>query len=222
VNDSAMSVALTLAVLLCLGSGMAVNDPYCELDELKERLNRTDPTDTADDAQLMAMILAASRQIDAQTGDFFYAITAGTFTLSADDTGFISTPPLRAVTSLATDDGTRAYLTAWASTDYDLEPENASVWGKPYTGIRTTPNGRYTFPTGAKSVRIVGDWGWAAVPAAIKEATLILASRLLKRTDAPLGVLAVVPDAPGVQLRANDPDVTTLIAPFRRFGVGVI
>jgi hypothetical protein len=201
---------------------MAVFDPYCELDELKERLGRTDPTDTVDDVQLTAMILAASRQIDGMTGDFFYAITAGTFTLSTDETGFLATPPLRAVTSLATDDGTRTYLTTWSATDYDLEPENASVWGKPYTGIRTAPQGRYTFPRGAKSVRIVGDWGWAAVPAAIKEATLILSQRLLKRTDSPLGILAVVPDAPGVPLRANDPDVMALLQPYRRFRMAVV
>lgn len=197
---------------------------YATLGELQARLDEDGLASTsARDANLERALESASRQIDGMTGDFFYPLAAATYTLSTDDTGFLSVPSLRTITSLATDDnGNRTYTTTWAATDYDLEPENATIYGRPYTGIRLAPNGRYTFPRLARSVRIVGDWGWATVPGAIKEACLILASRLYTRKDAPFGIAGAQGVGELTLISKQDPDVVNLIQPFRRFRVGVV
>lgn len=191
---------------------------YATLAELKVRLEN-DADEPAQDDALDRVLLAASRTIDGLTSDIFYPLTAATLTLDADDSGtLVLAPSLRSVTSIATDDnGTRTYATVWAPTDYDLEPANAVLYGQPYTALRLPPNGRYQFPRGRRTVRIVGDWGWASVPTPVREACLVLAHRLVKRPDAALGVVAATTiDGAAIPLRAGDPDVAALLAPYRR------
>lgn len=193
---------------------------YCTLSDLKIRLELTADDPALDDV-LDGAIAAASRQIDGMTGDLFYPLVGATFVFDAADADFLAlAPSLRTVTSLATDaDGDRVYETEWAATDYDPEPGNAPVFGRPYTSLSPAPGGRYAFPRHRRGVRIVGDWGWAAVPDAIRQATLILAHKLVKRADSPLGILATAPDAPGTPVRAGDADAWALLAPYRRLSV---
>lgn len=195
-----------------------LNDPYCELDDLKARIAITD---AGDDAALTACILAASRQIDGLTNRVFYQLPATTRTYTAECGDELTVDDLVSATTLKTDtNGDRTYGTTWLTTDYDLIPDNAAANNMPYTRIVLSPKSTQWFPTFRRGVQITGTWGWPAVPDAIAEACLILAQRLFKRPDAPLGVLAATtPDGLGIPLRGNDPDVEALIAPYRRFAL---
>jgi hypothetical protein len=85
----------------------------------------------------------------------------------------------------------------------------------PYTGIRAVND--YTWPVVDQQAlcRITAVWGWAAVPTAIKQATIIQSSRLFKRLDSPLGVLGMG-DLGQIRVsRYLDPDVEQLAMPFR-------
>lgn len=195
---------------------MSITNGYATLAEIKARLGI--PTaDTADDTVLEAVIEAASRAIDNETGRVFYATTATKY-FRADDGDLLFIPDLLSVTTLKTDsDGDRTYETTWATTDYDLEPYNDA----PYTRIRLTPSGRYSFPTHAKGVEIAGSWGYNATgsyPDAINEACLILASRLFKRKDAPFGVAGTA-EMGQLRIGKTDPDVAGLLYPYRHFEV---
>ncbi len=196
---------------------MSITNGYTTLATFKARL---DHLGSHDDAMLEQLIEAASRQIDGLCGRSFYQQTAQTRTFTPEMGDLVWVDDLVSVTSLATDeDGSRTYATTWASTDYDLGPENAVAHGTPYTVIETTLNGRYRFPFGRRTVQITGTWGWPAVPDAIEEATLLQAGRLFKRKDAPFGIAGSA-DAGQLQtLPGMDPDVKKLVEPYRRLAV---
>jgi hypothetical protein len=112
------------------------------------------------------------------------------------------------------DDGT--YETTWAAADYQLEPLNGRENGVavPYCRIRAVRS-RW-FPDNFRpAVQVTAAWGWAAVPAAVKEATLIKAARLFHRKDSPQGV-AGFNEFGVVRLASNDSDIKDLLTPFRR------
>lgn len=194
---------------------MAITNGYATLAELKARLGITD---TPDDAVLEAVIEAASRAIDGETGRVFYAATATRY-FTAEDSELLFVDDLLSVTTLKTDlDGDRTYETTWAATDYDLEPYNST----PYTRIQIAPRGTRTFPTGRRGVEIAGSWGYAATaPDAINEACLLMAARLFKRKDAVFGVL-MNPEFGTARLPQVDQDVKLLIRPFVRMNLGAV
>ena len=86
--------------------------------------------------------------------------------------------------------GDGSFSNTWTmNTDFVLEPLNAAANGYPYERIRVHPLSSYAFPNYPYSVQIVGTWGWAAVPAAIKAATTLLAARFFRRPrEAAFGV----------------------------------
>ncbi len=194
---------------------MAIVNGYATLAELKVRVGITD---TGDDAVLEAVIEAASRAIDGETGRVFYAATATRY-FTAEDSELLFVDDLLSVTTLKADeDGDRTYETAWAVTDYDLEPYNST----PYTRIQIAPKGTRTFPTGRRGVEIAGSWGYAATaPDAINEACLLMAARLFKRKGAPFGVL-MNPDLGTARIPQIDPDVKLLLKPFVRLSIGAV
>lgn len=190
---------------------------YATVAQLKTRLGISD---TTDDTTLGMILSGVCRAIDTHCGQRFWRdATATTRYYTAehdDDTLFIE--PLVSVTSIATDtayDGT--YATTWATTDYRLMPVNAAADGWPYTWIQTKPYGAYDFLRHEAGVKIVGIFGWPAVPDAVAEAALLWSERLYKRKDAPFGVLAF-PEAGEMRLLEKmDPDVVTLLKPYVRF-----
>ena len=140
--------------------------------------------------------------------------------LKTTDTEYLGTGDIISITSLQTDeDGDRAYEKTWATTDYDFLPYNASLDSKPYTELQITPNGDYAFPSGAKSVKITGKWGYSAVPDAINEACLLQTFRLFKRKDAPFGVVGSAELGQLQVIPKLDPDVKLLLDPYRKFDV---
>ena len=121
------------------------------------------------------------------------------------------------ITTLKTASDGTSFDTTWSTADYQLEPLNGRAGGivTPFTQIRAVDD--LLFPTygGEATVQIVGTFGWSAVPIAIKQAVLMLAQRQFKRYDSPLGV-AGVGDLGVIRVSRIDPDVQSLVSPFRK------
>ncbi len=107
-------------------------------------------------------------------------------------------------------------ITGEPITGYLPAPVNAVTQGRPWTKL-LLPQGM-AVPTGAQ-VRVTGRFGWAAVPLAIKLATMIQASRLFARWHAPFGV-AGNPEVGQLRLLERlDVDLVTSVAPTAECGV---
>ena len=201
---------------------MAISNGYATLSDVKAAL-RIPGADTQDDSLLEISIEAASRQIDGFCERIFTQSTAtriyrptDVFTVDIDD--------LQTLTFLKTDsDGSGVFSTTWSATDYQLNPLNGISGGirSPYTQIRAV--GEYLFPiyepqnvnANEASVQIAGVWGFATIPTAIKQATIILSMRQFKRYDSPTGVMGFG-DLGVMRVGAVDPDISALLMPFRR------
>lgn len=181
----------------------------------------TDVTDVEDDAKLESMVEAISRALDDETGRrFFTTANDETRYYAATDTDVLFCPDdIISITTLKTDDsGQRTYATTWAATDYDLEPANAALDGRPYTRLRITPQGHYSFPILRKGVQLVGKFGYTTCPKRITEACLLLAEKLYYRKDAVFGVLSS-PLGELKQIMKEDAEVRLLLAGFQRLEV---
>jgi hypothetical protein len=194
---------------------LSITNGYCTAEDLRQRLGITD----TDDEQIFENVIeAVSRSIDNYCRRRFYA-TSETRVYTARCETYIRVDDLLTVTTLKTDaTGDRVYETTWATTDYDLDPANASLDGRPYTKVCVSPLGRYRFPTShTRGVQIVGSFGYASTtPDVVNEACLIQAARIFRRKDSPFGV-AGTPEFGQLRLLSRlDPDVELLVAPLRR------
>jgi len=193
---------------------LAIIDGYTSLANLKRNLNITD---TVDDVLLELCIETASRSIDNLTERIFYRTTTtriytprDNFNVEIDDLDSLTT--LKTSTNI---DG--VFDQTWKATDLQLEPLNKIAGGipSPYTLIRAV--GDYWIPTGMEeaTVQVTGTFGWATIPKAIEQATLLQSARYFKRADSPMGVAGF--DAMGVvRLSRIDPDIATLLDPYVR------
>lgn len=202
---------------------MPIVDGYTNLTSLKNRLGIDGSTPELDPI-LEQVIEAASRMIDGVTNRTFYQRSAQARVFDAEESWMLDIDDLMSVTTLATDEnGDRVYEITWATTDYDLGPTNAALYGKPYTRITLTPNGTHMFPTLSRAVQITGTWGWPAVPDAVEEACLITAHRYYTRKNAPYGVTGSVElGQQSLVIPSMDPDVKALLAPYKRIGLVTI
>jgi hypothetical protein len=195
---------------------------YASLAELRA-YSGISPGDTADDATLQIALDAAQEQIDSWTGNTFEADASPTTrTYVADSSGYVSVAPISTTTGLVVktdDNGDGTFETTWTlGTHYRLEPINAAAEGKAWTrivGLGTRYFPRHAYYPG---VEVTARFGWVgAVPAAIKQATLLQASRLHERRGAPFGVAGSPELGSEVRLLARlDPDVEALVRPYRR------
>lgn len=195
--------------------------PYATLAELKGYVGITD---TADDVTLQLALDAAALQVDQFCDRTFAADASPTVRYySPTDPGRLDIDPISTLTGLivATDEnGDGTYETTWTiNTDYRVEPVNAGAAGQPWTwltalGTRWFPRLQYR-----PGVSVTARFGWpgGVAPAAVKQATLLQASRLWKRKDAPFGVAGSVEFGSELRLLAKlDPDVESLLRPYRR------
>jgi hypothetical protein len=172
-------------------------------------------TDNVDDALLQANINAACATIDEICRRSFSADTLATARqfhpashaiVRIDD---VSTLNGFVVKIDNDDDG----LFEEIVTSYSVEPANALAKSYPLTRLVATD---VYWPIGIRpSVEITAKWGWPAVPEPVKSAAMILAGRLFKRGDSLLGV-AGMGDLGAIMLRAVDPDVDRMLAPYVR------
>jgi hypothetical protein len=193
---------------------MAITNGYATLQEVKNSLRITD---NIDDSLLETAIESASRMIDGFTArTFSNAGTAVRNFAATDDLNLIIDDAISVIEVASTDEIGDTY-TVWKATDFQLEPLNSRSDGlyMPYTGIRAVND--YAWPVVDQQAlcRITGVWGWASVPTAIRQATVIQSSRLFKRLDSPLGI-AGFGDMGAIRVnRYLDSDVEQLAMPYR-------
>lgn len=195
---------------------MAITNGYCTLLEFKSRFYPPDSSDMADDKVIESAITAVSREIDGYCHRRFWKNTAyETRYFTAAWGNLLLCDDVVSVTGVCVDDaGDRTYSTTLATTDYDLEPYNATLDGLPYTRLRTAPNSSHAFSTAQKGNRLAGIFGWPATPSAVNEACLIQSIRLFKRKDAPFGVMGSGEMGQMVAITSIDPDVRMLLEPY--------
>jgi len=174
--------------------------------------------DNFDDVQLTHAIAAASRAIDSHCHRQFGKVAAaeerrytaawsrqrGRWVVEFDD--------VQDVTNF------NPFVAAGSITVYTREPVNAPQKGKPFTGMVVDPASPVKPSSEAHAVTINADWGWTAVPAAVKEATLLQASRLHSRRDSPYGVAGSPELGSELRLLARvDPDVAVSLTGLIRW-----
>jgi len=178
--------------------------------------------DSDEHPYLDGLLASASEAVTAYCGQRFDEAdtTATARVFMAENAKWVRCDPISSTTDLVikTDTGADGVFdTTWAATDYQLEPLNRQYAGladHPYNLIRAT-RARW-FPVDRRArVEVTARWGWATVPASIRDATMMHAARLHERRNAPAGVVA----GDGFIGRTSlgiDPDVQSLLAPFVR------
>lgn len=194
---------------------MTMINPYATLAQVKQRIGAS-WTEAAQDADLELVIQGASRRIDTITGRTFYKSAADetryyTPTLSCR----IYTDDIVSVTSIETGaDG--VYSETWDTGDYILSPSHGGTL--PYSWIEVVPWSARAFTCGGRnSVKVTGIFGWAAVPDEIREAAILLSSRLWARRNSPFGVLGAGEFGQPIAISKTDPDIDGLLSGYTRW-----
>jgi hypothetical protein len=193
---------------------------YATLSEFKAAVGITDSTD---DTALQSVLDATDTLIDLycdrKTG---FGTASETRYYTAEDWEYVLTDDLVSVTTLQTDDDANGtYETTWTSgTDYVLAPRNAALDGFPYTEIDTSVTWPRNFPKDVYlGVKVVGVFGFPAVPAAVKQAEIIQAGAVWNSRTAPFGVIGSA-DLGGIlrMSRALHPEAALILEPYRKRG----
>jgi len=201
---------------------VAVTNAYCSVDDVRAQLG--DDAQRLDQALLERAVNAASRQVDKYCARRFWRDAAVTTRVyRATDSRSVWTDDISTTTGLvvASDpggDGT--YETAWTlGTDYAVEPLSGDAVASgdtvtPYAFWRLSGVGtRVLFPrssVGFPAVQVTARFGWSAIPDDVAMATILKATALYKRKDAPFGV-AGFGDFGAVKISRSDPDVADLL-----------
>lgn len=193
---------------------MAITNGYITLDLLKSSLFIED---TTTDEFLELAIESASRQIDQYCERQFFQ-ASGVRTYAPRDPYVTEIDDLVTLTSLKTSsDADGTFDITWEPKDYQLEPLNNIVGGiqSPFTQIRVTDEYLFVRDGGEATVRVEGTFGWASVPVQVRQACLILSSRLFERRNSPLGI-AGFSDMGAVRVSRFDADINNLLDPLRK------
>lgn len=167
---------------------MATNVAYATATEYRQR---TGMTDTTEDAEIGAQLLAVSRLLDKRTGRFFgkddtvqtrYFNGLGRTRLDL----YADIASVAGLVVKVDNDGDYDYEdadeTLVIDTDYWLGPENAQDGPEPgpyrYVLVNPTTTRYSAWPAQQRGVRIDAIWGWPEVPGAIREATILLTREL--------------------------------------------
>lgn len=122
---------------------------------------------------------------------------------------------------VAVDESDSGSFLSWPSSRWELEPLNGvGSSGEPWPYTELVAVDDY-FPTSHRrrgSVQVTARWGWPAVPEPVRQACLIQSARLFRRNSSPEGVAGVNEFGP-IRVSKLDPDVTRLLAPYRKVGV---
>jgi hypothetical protein len=202
---------------------LAVVNGYATLSDVKAAARITD---SIDDSLLEMAIESSSRDIDAYTERVFFntGATAVTRVYIPENIYLLETDDIISVTSIRSDTtGEGGFDQTWTATDYQLEPLNGIAGGivTPFTRIRAI--GSLLWPiyeprdinAGQASVEITARFGFASIPSAIKQATILASLRAYKRFESPTGVLGFS-DVGVVRIGRLDPDVERLVSPYRK------
>jgi hypothetical protein len=202
---------------------LAIVNGYASLSEVKAAARITD---NIDDSLLELAIESSSRDLDAYTERVFYSTgaTAVTRVYIPQDIYLVETDDIISVNTLKSDStGNGTFDITWAATDFQLEPLNGRAGGIDTPATRIRAIGEYLWPvyeprnvnSNQASVQVTGVFGFASVPIAIKQATILAALRAYKRYESPTGVLGFS-DMGVVRIGRLDPDVQRLVDPYRK------
>ena len=198
---------------------VAIGDPYATKAELKGYAEHI--TDSTDDAQIDEVLLQASRAVEHHCGRQFNKATSATAKLYYPTSWYCATVDdfwTTASLAIATDSSNSGtYGTVWATTDYQLEPLNGVVDGEtgwPYYDVRAVGSRRFpcAYVTQRAPLQVTAQWGWTAVPANVKVATIYLTLETFKLKGAPFGVANFDQFGP-IRVRDN-PRVMAMLAPY--------
>ncbi len=186
---------------------MALTDAYATPAEYRARVGQTS---TADDADLAEHMDAAARELEGHLGLPFGAFNASAVNVTRyfDGNGIellrlrTSDGLLNAITTIDAE-GIQVDTTGDGSFDTTFdpsteswvipEPYNAAEASEPWHALRLLPLSGATasvgsvlrvFPEGSHNIKIIGTWGWAAVPDLIRELTIKLARDLRDSLEA--------------------------------------
>lgn len=198
---------------------MAVTNGYCSTDDVRKQLGDDDTR--LDQALLDRAVNAASRAVDRHCHRRFWQDTEAQQRLyRADDDQMVWTDDISTVEGLVveTDDtGRGVFAATWdRDVDYQLEPLNADADGPtPGAWWQLSAVGTRMWPVYDRrvGVRVTARFGWAAVPDEVVEATLLKATALFRRKDAPFGV-AGFGEMGVVRITRSDVDVLELLAHY--------
>jgi hypothetical protein len=190
------------------------------VSQYKKAIDIEGTSDTADDDVILMALEAATAAIATVYGRQFYRTTDTRYFIARSG-GYLDVPDLIFASEIAVDvNSDLTYSRALAVTDYVLEPPN-DFW---HTRVSVAPLAMQGFWPGYR-VRITGDWGIVSVwgnppveqaPPDVAQAVQILAHRLVRRKDAPFGIIGGSDLGSAVRLAQSDPDVNMLLAPYRR------
>lgn len=196
--------------------------PYATLAELRAYVG-IPPVDTADDAMLTLALDSASAQVDAYCDRGFDQDASPTVRVyKPQNLRELDVEPFATTTGLVVktdDNGDGVFETTWTlGTDYRLEPMNAPTQDEPWTRLVALGTRWFPMLPYRPGVEVTARFGWGAgVPSAVKQATLIQATRLFKRQVSPFGVAGSVEFGSEVRLLDElDRDVQRLLKPYRR------
>lgn len=194
---------------------MAWAPDYVTTTELKSYLRIGD---TVDDSELGYAVTAASRAVDRNCNRQFGLVAAAearkyTARWDKDRCRYVVE-----IDDLMTVTGLVVTGEAGAIDVFAKQPGNADLTGQPWTRLVVDPTST-TLPTLKEDgVTVTAKYGWTTVPVAVKQATLLQASRLFKRRDAPFGVAGSPELGSELRLLAQvDPDVAVVLGPYRRW-----
>lgn len=200
---------------------MAVVNGYITEAQLREQLGDAGTVLTS--ALLQRAINATSRAVDHFTGRRFWKDSVATArTFRCRDLKVMWVNDIATTTGLIvqTDDNLDdTWSTTWTlGTDFDLEPENADTEGPAYAWWRIVAKGTRTFPVSPfrRTLKVTSVAGWSAIPDDVEQASIIKASSLFQRKDAPFGVAGFGEFGP-VRITRRDPDVVELLNSFIRY-----
>jgi len=191
---------------------------YASVEELKKTLNLSATTYADQDIKLA--LQTATSAINAHSGRVFTQGSSETRKFYPISPNYVLIDDAVSVSSVTTN-GTTLVL----DTDYRLEPVKVTITGPPYDVIRNMAipgiYGAMGYGFVAQSpLSVTGVFGWPAVPAPVKMATMILASRYLQRARAaPFAILTFGDSGEAARLTRSDPDVAMLLGPYTRSGM---
>jgi len=193
---------------------------YASVQELSKTLNLTGTTYADQDLKLA--LGAAKTAINNRCGRVFTLGSSETRKYyKAVSSDYVRIDDATTVTSVVVNGQTLVQ-----DTDYYLDPVAITFTGPPYDVLRAMPGtalpgyGPFGMSTSWGPVSVTGTFGWPTVPEPIKEATMIIGSKLLQRArSAPFAILSFGDGGEAARLTRSDPDVAMLLGPYTRSGM---
>jgi hypothetical protein len=199
---------------------------YISLTLFKSNLKATA---TAHEELMQLAISTASRKVDEHCYRRFWLDPTATVreynpdgrTVAISQSGYPSekllVDDIASTTGLTVQVGYGSTWTTIDSATYDFAPDNALADFKPIEGIVRRGASWTTHPR--QRIRVTARHGWPSIPLAVKQATLIQATRYYLRKDSPEGVMGTA-EWGLIRMSKVDPDVAELLKDLVKIGAG--